>query len=643
MIDNNFSTKYRPSTYGEVVGQEVPKAVLKKIAMSPGIACRSIFLKGAWGSGKCVAPDTVVRTDSGLRLVEHLQPGDKFTIGGVKNGIVAVERNKNQEVYNIATKSGKLIKVTGNHPVLVRDAFTYNFKLASNLVIGDKLVQDVSKSEFNYNLDLKAYCTGLFIGCGESLGGFVTLTFEDKNRMLTLARFLTRVFSVYRIIDSSHKRNLWTIEIPKCDSWIRNLVEEGVIDKDVKNLPNSYFKSWSMSEQVSLIEGIIDSIGVKSDNSIEIELSSEEILRGVSYVLNSMGYVTRIISDSKPKLIADKFTYDNQTKDLLSDYIPDTLLDEITSISISNVDYTVDVQCNQVPVFYTNGVITHNTTLSRIFAASMNCEKFLKDGDVCKECDACKESSAKNSQVYMEFDATTAGNIDSIRSLHDKLSFLPPKGYRRVIVLDEIHSCSNSALNALLKLVEEGVPNTIFVFCSTEDILPTLKSRSICLDITTISPAVMKPRLKEVADIEGITITDSELDIICSKSKGHMRDAMSILQLFSLAGPTVLKTPYDLLLKFIIASLKKDKQLANSLIIDIMSYPTTDISSAIALLIKSMFTSESGDSLHSLFKSGIATKLFNYFYSPVSQQAMKSEVGMEILLRSFLERTNPNV
>jgi len=39
-----------------------------------------------------------------------------------------------------------------------------------------------------------------------------------------------------------------------------------------------------------------------------------------------------------------------------------------------------------------------------------------------------------------------------------------------------------------------------------------------------------------------------------------------------------------------------------------------------------------------LCKKGLATNLMNYFYSPIAVQAMKDEVGMEILLRAFYER-----
>lgn len=280
------------------------------------------------------------------------------------------------------------------------------------------------------------------------------------------------------------------------------------------------------------------------------------------------------------------------------------------------------------------------STMARIFGRALSCSEFRKLGDVCNECQGCKEASAKNSQTYYEFDATVAGNVDSIRNLHDKLAYLPPKGARRLVVWDEIHAASNAALNALLKMVEEGMPQTIFMFCSTEDILPTLKSRSICLDITTVPRQLMASRLEYVASQEHLTLTDDVIESICTKSLGHMRDALSLLQLYSLAGEDALKTPYSYLQKFIFACLSHHKPEAISLLSAIMEYPITDIQTSINTLIQSVYKSSSEDKLNVLLKKGFAWKLFQFFYSPVAQQAMKSEAGMLILLQSFIDKTN---
>lgn len=282
------------------------------------------------------------------------------------------------------------------------------------------------------------------------------------------------------------------------------------------------------------------------------------------------------------------------------------------------------------------------STMARIFGRALSCNEFKHLGDVCNKCDGCKEASAKNSQSYYEFDATVAGNVDSIRNLHDKLSYPPPVGTRRLVVWDEIHAASNAALNALLKMVEEGMPQTIFMFCSTEDILPTLKSRSICLDITTVPKQLMGQRLRYVADQENLSISDSVIDIICAKSLGHMRDALSLLQLYALAGSDALKSPIDLFQRFIVSSLQKKKEDAEATLAAILEFPVTDIVTAINSFIISIHKAQPGDSLYVFLQKGIAFKLFQYFYSPASQSAMKSEAGLQILLSAFIDKVIPN-
>lgn len=275
------------------------------------------------------------------------------------------------------------------------------------------------------------------------------------------------------------------------------------------------------------------------------------------------------------------------------------------------------------------------STLCRIFARAMNCKTFKKTGDVCNECDGCKSSSTKNSNLYYEFDSSVVGNVDSIRNLQELFSYVPDG--RRVVVFDEIHAATKQALNAMLKMVEEGVPNTIFVFASTEDILPTLKSRSICLDITTIPFDLIKDRVLQVASFENIEITEDIAMTIAVKSAGHMRDALSILQLYALAGVEGLKTSYSLIVSFFRKALSHKVDEASLILQDILKYNIVDVKSSLYLFIRNIFLAKSGEPLYPL-KSSMGVKLFNYFFSPVAQTAIKDEVGIELLFRSFLSK-----
>lgn len=278
------------------------------------------------------------------------------------------------------------------------------------------------------------------------------------------------------------------------------------------------------------------------------------------------------------------------------------------------------------------------TTLAKLFAKALNCTEFHSTHDVCNSCANCHESSIPNSQTYWEFDSTVIGSIDNIRSLREKLNVLPPNNQRRLIVFDECHALSKAALNGLLKLIEEGVPQTIFMFCTTESILPTIASRSVCLDITTIPPSYMSPRIEQVASEENITITPEQVTQICLKSEGHMRNALSLLQLFHLGGPVVLKTPLKEVSSLFACALTNKH--TESLLQSILLYPTTDIVNALSVFIKACFTATPESPYYKFLKSNVIYKIFNFFYSPVAQQALKSEVGTELLFRNFITKCN---
>lgn len=276
------------------------------------------------------------------------------------------------------------------------------------------------------------------------------------------------------------------------------------------------------------------------------------------------------------------------------------------------------------------------TTISKLFGRAVNCSNFSKLHDVCNECDHCKEASTLNSQLYMELDSSIVGNVDAIRSLQEKLSYIP--NGRRVVVFDETHAVSKAGQNALLKMVEEGVPNTFFVFASTEDILPTIKSRSICLEITTIPHNLIVSRLQTICDSNSIPYTPEALDSIASKSNGHMRDALSILQLYTLVGDVALKTSYQLIIRFFKAALSKRLDIANSTLQDILQFPSLDIRNSLYLFIRNAFSSQPNTPLYPFLQSGWINKIYSYVFSPVSQSALKDEVGIELMFKSFLDK-----
>jgi DNA polymerase III subunit gamma/tau len=273
------------------------------------------------------------------------------------------------------------------------------------------------------------------------------------------------------------------------------------------------------------------------------------------------------------------------------------------------------------------------TTLARIFGKAVNCEHFKELGDVCDECEGCKAASVKNSQTYIENDSTVVGSVEAVRNMD--ILFSSAVNGRRVIVFDEVHAASKAAQTALLKPIEEGVKDTFFVFCTTDSVIDTIRSRSLELSITTLPANLIKDRIREVALRRGVLIEEHQLDALALKSKGHMRDALSIYELFELVGDAALKTPLSFLKKLIVQSIRKEN--VQETLHTIMLYPLVDIQSSIKILLINSFNGESNFDLQ-LRKQRLHRVLFDFLYSPIAQEAMRDEFGMEILLNALYER-----
>ena len=64
---------------------------------------------------------------------------------------------------------------------------------------------------------------------------------------------------------------------------------------------------------------------------------------------------------------------------------------------------------------------TGKTTVSKIFARNINCEK-PNDGIACGKCDHCKVSFSKDCIDIIEIDAASNNGVDEIRELKNKIS-----------------------------------------------------------------------------------------------------------------------------------------------------------------------------------------------------------------------------
>lgn len=206
------------------------------------------------------------------------------------------------------------------------------------------------------------------------------------------------------------------------------------------------------------------------------------------------------------------------------------------------------------------------TTLSRIFAMALNCEKG-PTMHPCGECDNCKGIAVGSDMDVVELDAASNNKVEDIHGVLDQVQFAPTHSRFKIFILDEVHMLSNAAFNALLKTLEEPPPYVKFIFATTEGdkVLPTIISRCQRFDLRRISTGDILRRLRFICNAEGIAITDDALLAIARGSNGGLRDALSALdQLIAFKGTDL--TEEDVLAVFGLVSRGALEGLADAIL-----------------------------------------------------------------------------
>ena len=173
---------------------------------------------------------------------------------------------------------------------------------------------------------------------------------------------------------------------------------------------------------------------------------------------------------------------------------------------------------------------TGKTSVARVFAKSLNCEKGPTITP-CDKCEICRTITAGSSMDVLEIDAASNRGIDEIRSLRENVNLTPSNARFKIYIIDEVHMLTEPAWNALLKTLEEPPEYVKFFLATTtpEKIPPTIISRCQRFNFKPFKDEELTGRLKEICEKEGFTIDKDALKEIYEFSGGSMRDALSIL------------------------------------------------------------------------------------------------------------------
>ena len=175
---------------------------------------------------------------------------------------------------------------------------------------------------------------------------------------------------------------------------------------------------------------------------------------------------------------------------------------------------------------------TGKTTIARILAKSLNCEKLKPNGDPCDKCSNCVSIREGSFIDLIEIDAASNRGIDDIRDLKDKIRLAPTMGRNKVYIIDEVHMLTTEAFNALLKTLEEPPKKTTFILCTTEEhkIPATIKSRCQVFKFKRPTVRQIVSVLKSMSGSESIEISQEDLMKIAEASMGDYRGASVLLE-----------------------------------------------------------------------------------------------------------------
>lgn len=189
------------------------------------------------------------------------------------------------------------------------------------------------------------------------------------------------------------------------------------------------------------------------------------------------------------------------------------------------------------PFMFTGPYGAGKTSLARIFARSILCEKF--DGEPCNSCPSCLSFIAGTNLAYLEIDAASNSGVDAIRKLRDEANLRALGNHeRKVVVIDESQSITRQGNEALLKQLEDSTGNQVYIFCTTspEDMHDTVRSRCFEFEVSPNTKESITSRLADICQKESIGFDLEALQIIATMTAPHVRDAIKGLEYLSNFG-----------------------------------------------------------------------------------------------------------
>ena len=143
---------------------------------------------------------------------------------------------------------------------------------------------------------------------------------------------------------------------------------------------------------------------------------------------------------------------------------------------------------------------------------------------------------------FLELNASDERGIDVVRNRIKNFARSSFGKYDyKIIFLDEADSLTKDAQSALRRTMEQFSHNTRFILsCNYSNrIIDPIQSRCAVFRFPPLSDEAISEKVREIAQEEGITITEGGVGAIIYVSQGDMRKAINSLQAASITGEEV--------------------------------------------------------------------------------------------------------